>query len=1012
MSVKSGESTNVRVMVRVRPFSSQEVESVLAKGSYLQSVVDMKRSDQVEVLDHNKNYVPVKAFNFDSVLWSIPDHQQRSPCGFADQERVYQDTGAIALDAAWEGMNSCIFAYGQTGSGKTHTMMGDPAQIAGGEGCAQDQLGLIPRLCRQLISESNEKRENAGRVGIRKSYELDVTFIEIYNETVKDLLVGAPGKHFIRDKPKERDAEEEKKKRGTYEAPLGAAQLFRRDSGGLSKRKPEEGVLQVREHPTDGPQVAGASVYQPSTYEEIIDLINYGNKERHVAETKMNDRSSRSHAMFRITLRQISHLEVERAGIGGPKIETSERRANLNLVDLAGSENTKRSGVSGATMLEAQKINLSLTTLRRCIDALIEKKSQQSIPYRDSALTWLLRQNLGGNSKCFMLATVSPHFLNTHETTRTLEYAMRARAIVNQVRVNEDDTAKMLRDLEKRLQEKQKALLEECATSEERSELVKELAEAQHYHKEMQDRIADMNAQREAQQQQLDILRAEKTVGYLRHAGVFRAQAKELDEVSKLAEKQRTELLRFNEAASIAGHTNVDDMAASLVANRSEIEQLLNQAEQYREEQARLKEKEQKLEKRHERELSDLRSQIEKLLSEQKAEEERAGANLADVKAAEDDRVSELRKWYEQSITQTRDRHSAQLQKARDDADDLLAKIQQEKDLILNRKMTSMQSQLEQHRKDVRAERSKAEERMRAVQDAEMKLRQKLQELREEREQLERDMQTVRQSSGISVADLSERCTTASHRADSLEKQIEELEAKNKADREIAAEAFEELRSAAQAAEEETARDRAELNRLQPLLDKREQACEKLCDDSLRLLEIIESGKLPAEWTIADFRQMVSTLSAFRKAAISTKLHGALACQAPQAGPPLLASQRIGFASQAVDVGEDGGKTAADGVDVGLFVGEPQVEPEPAAVATPPPKKTPKRRAAPATGRAYRSGPSAGLYTGAQSARPLRSTSNGRRNAGSGTNRPPVPAKGSGTRRTPVRARGHRDSGS
>eukprot|EP00756_Hemistasia_phaeocysticola_P012827 Hpha_TRINITY_DN15231_c1_g23::TRINITY_DN15231_c1_g23_i1::g.67700::m.67700 len=952
-----GESSNVRVMVRVRPFSNQEVEYALANGQYLQSVIDMPRSDQVEVLDHQKDYIPMKAFNFDSVLWSIPDHQQRSPCGFADQERVYIDTGAIALDAAWEGMNSCIFAYGQTGSGKTHTMMGDPAQIAGGAGCADDQLGLIPRLCRQLVNESNEKKENAGRVGIRKTVEFDVTFIEIYNEQVKDLLVGAPGKFFVHDAPKKKDEEKEKEKKGTYEAPLQAAQLFRRDSGGLSKKK-DEGLLQVREHPTEGPQVAGACIYQPSSYEDIIELINFGNGERHVAETKMNDRSSRSHAMFRITLRQISHLEVERAGIGGPKVETSERHANLNLVDLAGSENTKRSGVKGATMKEAQNINLSLTTLRRCIDALIEKKSQQSIPYRDSTLTWLLRQNLGGNSKCFMLATVSPHHLNSHTSMQTLEYAMRARAIVNQVRVNEDDTAKMLRDLEKRLEEKQRALLEECATSEERSELVKELADAQHYRDAMQERIADMNRQWEEQQRQLEKVRAEKTIGFLRHAGVFRAQAKELDEVSKVAQKQQTELHRFNEAAQSAGHTDIDAMASSLLTNRQEIDQLLRQAEKHRQEQAKLQEKERKLEKQHELELAELHNRIERLLSEQRAEKERAGANLAEVKAAEDNRVSELASWYEQKMAAMKERHNDQIQKSRDEADELLSKIQQEKDLVLNRKITGMQQQLEQHRREVRTERAKAEERMRAVQNAEMKLRQKLSDLRVEREQLDREMQLLRDSSGVSVADLSQRCQNETHRAEKLEAQIEEIEAKIKLDAELAAETAEELQAAARAAGAEAARDRSDLNRVKTLLAKREQACDQLCNKSLELLAAIESGKLPAGWTIGDFKEMVRTLGAFRMAAVATKSSTHALTSAGYARPPQLASQQPNaFASQSVDVGEDGGKTAADGVNVGTEVGEPVEEPDP----VPPPKKTSsKKRQSPSTSRTHNRSPNHG----------------------------------------------------
>eukprot|EP01065_Artemidia_motanka_P020209 TRINITY_DN241_c1_g1_i4.p1 TRINITY_DN241_c1_g1~~TRINITY_DN241_c1_g1_i4.p1 ORF type:complete len:1059 (+),score=382.42 TRINITY_DN241_c1_g1_i4:57-3179(+) len=989
-----GNATNVRVMVRVRPFSTSEIDQVTSSGGYLQSMIDMPRSDQVQVLDHEKDYVPIKAFNFDSVLWSIPAHQQQSPTGFADQERVYIDTGAIALDAAWEGMNSCIFAYGQTGSGKTHTMMGDPAQIAGGEGCADDLLGLIPRLCRQLFSECAERQEQASRVSIRKSVELDVSFIEIYNEQVKDLLVGAPGKHFVRDAGRFKKKEEEKEDGvERYKAPVDAAALFRRDSG-RGMKKEADNTLQVREHPTEGPQVAGVCVYQPASYTEIIELINYGNRERHVAATKMNDRSSRSHAMFRITLRQLSHLEVERAGIGGPKVETSERHANLNLVDLAGSENTKKSGAKGTTMVEAQKINLSLTTLRRCIDALIDKKPQASIPYRDSTLTWLLRQNLGGNSKCFMLATVSPHFLNAHESIRTLEYAMKARTIVNQVRVNEDDTAKMLRDLERRLEDKQKQLLEECATSEQRSELVKELSEAQQHRDELQSRVNDMHRTWEEQQKQIEQVRAQKAIDFFRHARVFGQQAKQLSAVAKEAERQESELARFHEAASSAGHHDIDEMAASLLTNRQEVEQLLRHADQMKQKQAKLQEKERELEQQHERERTELHARIENLLSQQRAEKARGDATLAEVKAAEDGRVQQLAEWYENNSAQMKERHKKQLGQVRTESEELLARLQHDEERRLNRKVQQMTVQLENYRSQVRAERERSAKRMRAVQDAEMSLRNKLAQLRSDREQVEQELAIVRSTTQGSVADLSERLRAESNAAKELEARLQDTEQRTKEDAETGAENAEELREAAEQSTAEAERDRQELARVRALIQRREQACAEPCKKVMEYLSIVESGELPESWTMSDFRQMVDEFTKFRRAVISSRSIPVSA--GGYSRPPQV--RRSGGLPARVQADAVDGYTAADQVSVSADHATPAAPEspteEPAPVPPPPSGSKGKgKRQSPSATRS--AGRAATPHTSRTSAR-----RSGSRTSGSATARGSV-SRSYGQRRNP-----------
>eukprot|EP01062_Namystynia_karyoxenos_P057813 TRINITY_DN489_c0_g4_i1.p1 TRINITY_DN489_c0_g4~~TRINITY_DN489_c0_g4_i1.p1 ORF type:complete len:1045 (+),score=407.62 TRINITY_DN489_c0_g4_i1:151-3285(+) len=910
-------STNVRVMVRVRPFSSSEIALVKqTPGAYLQSVIDMPRADQVQVLDHEKNYTPMKAFNFDTVLWSVLPEQQKSPCGFADQERVYWETGAIALDAAWEGMNSCIFAYGQTGSGKTHTMMGDPSQIAGGDGCADDQLGVIPRLCRQLYIEMEDRQEHASRVGIRKSVELECTFIEIYNERVTDLLVGAPGTHYVRDgtRFKAKDTEATK---GTYQAPTDAANLFRRDSG----RKKEDDKLQVREHPTEGPQIAGVTVYQPSSYRDIISLINFGNQARSVAETKMNDRSSRSHAMFRIQLRQISYLEVERAGIGGPKVETSERFANINLVDLAGSENTKRSGARGTTMVEAQKINLSLTTLRRCIDALIDKKPSATIPYRDSTLTWLLRQNLGGNSRCFMLATVSPHYSNAHESIRTLEYAMRARSIVNNVRVNEDDTAKMLRDLEKRLEEKQKALLEECASTEERSELMKELQEAQQYKEELQGRIDEMNRQWEQQQRNIQEVRAQKTVDFFRHARAFAEQRKQLSAVSKEAERQERELTHFRGAAESAGHTDFDAMADSLITNRQEVERLLQEAAEMKRKQEELQEKERQLAAQQEKERAELHAQIEKLLSQQREEQMKGDATLAEARQREEDKAHQISGLYETKLAEATRRHEQELQAAREESEELISRLEQEEEAKLSKNTAQMQRQLDVCRQELRAERERSAARMRAVQDAEMRLRAQLDEARNEREKADQELAVMRNSSQGFAASLTAKISEEQEEAQRLVEAIRDCEENMRLDQAQGEAEAEDMRVQAQVAQDEAERDSMELERVKAALRKRQEACEKPCERAREILELIETGELPKHWSIVDFRAMVDQLHACRRAVVASKSFTPAAPGGELRPPALSVPAAMGAGDNA---GDFDGYTKADQVPMAAAPSRPK----------------------------------------------------------------------------------------
>ncbi|KAM7423661.1 hypothetical protein PAMA_000154 [Pampus argenteus] len=275
---------------------------------------------------------PLMVFAYDYCFWSMDETDKEK---FAGQEVVFQCLGESLLHNAFQGYNACIFAYGQTGSGKSYTMMG-----------SVDQPGLIPRLCSALFERTQiEQRE-------QESFTVEVSYMEIYNEKVRDLL-----------------------------DPKGGRQ-----------------TLRVREHKVLGPYVDG-----------------------------------------------LSRLAVASYKTSGEKV------SRLSLVDLAGSERAAKTGAAGERLKEGSNINKSLTTLGLVISALAEqgtaKNKTKFVPYRDSVLTWLLKDCLGGNSRTAMVATVSPAADNYEETLSTLRYADRAKNIVNHAVVNEDPNARIIREL-------------------------------------------------------------------------------------------------------------------------------------------------------------------------------------------------------------------------------------------------------------------------------------------------------------------------------------------------------------------------------------------------------------------------------------------------------------------------------------------------------------------------------------------------------------------------------------
>ncbi|KAM6950499.1 kinesin-like protein KIF13B isoform 2-T2 [Lycodopsis pacificus] len=376
MGEPSLDDANVKVAVRVRPMNRRE------KDLNTKCIVEMEKNQTIlhpggANLGKGDSRNQSKVFAYDYCFWSMDETDKER---FADQEVVFQCLGESLLHNAFQGYNACIFAYGQTGSGKSYTMMG-----------SGDQPGLIPRLCSALFDRTQkEQREE-------ECFTVEVSYMEIYNEKVRDLL-----------------------------DPKGGRQ-----------------TLRVREHKVLGPYVDGLSRLAVACYKDVESLMSEGNKSRTVAATNMNEESSRSHGVFNIILTHT--LKDLQSGTSGEKV------SRLSLVDLAGSERAAKTGAAGERLKEGSNINKSLTTLGLVISALAEqgtaKNKNKFVPYRDSVLTWLLKDCLGGNSRTAMVATVSPAADNYEETLSTLRYADRAKSIVNHAVVNEDPNARIIREL-------------------------------------------------------------------------------------------------------------------------------------------------------------------------------------------------------------------------------------------------------------------------------------------------------------------------------------------------------------------------------------------------------------------------------------------------------------------------------------------------------------------------------------------------------------------------------------
>ncbi|KAF6210471.1 hypothetical protein GE061_013577 [Apolygus lucorum] len=314
----SGESSRVTVGVRIRPLHHRESgNTVFVTGNEIRVASDLGS---------------VHRFTYD---YCFPSTGTDS----SSQEDVYDTLVRPLVDTAFQGYNACLFAYGQTGSGKTYSMMGPMHSNCG----LTVESGIIPRFCREVLertsaldqSTADQAKSRASSV----STTVEISYLEVYNEKIHDLL--APGSEQLR----------------------------------------------VREHPVYGPYVVDLSKHTTSTYNELQHWIDIGNQKRATAATEMNDKSSRSHSLFTVILTQT----FAQVGSDGSWSHDQTRRSQINLVDLAGSERIAHSSVTSDRLREGVSINKSLLTLGKVMSALVEKRPH--VPYRDSVLTWLLKND-------------------------------------------------------------------------------------------------------------------------------------------------------------------------------------------------------------------------------------------------------------------------------------------------------------------------------------------------------------------------------------------------------------------------------------------------------------------------------------------------------------------------------------------------------------------------------------------------------------------------------------------
>ncbi|KAK7200024.1 kinesin [Novymonas esmeraldas] len=494
------QDEKVRVAVRCRPPNPTQ-------GEDREDVIVSMNPSANEVCLLDQEATP---WRVDMPLWScVGMARDGSPA--VSQASTYEALGRPLLRHALEGYNSTLMAYGQTGSGKTYTMMGDHRDGQDGDGA-----GIIPRMCRELFHELNSRSATAAG-GARISWEVHVRYVEVYCEKISDLLN------------------------------CGASVGIREEITPQSATFALVGARRIKVAATD----------------DLLQALTMGNKWRRTAATKLNDRSSRSHAIFAIDLTEvISFTEPD-----GTVASAPSKNLTIRLVDLAGSERVSETGVHGQQLTEVKNINLSLFALGCVIECLSDPKRRGiKPPYRDSVLTKLLRDAFGGNSKTTMICTIAPCEAHRCHTVQTLHYAAKARHVMNRPRVKEDPSALELRRANEELAALRQQLEDAQRTGNHYDSIEAELKEAnsrlrreqkdarlrrqvmERREAELAARLRELEDQREAYEAQMHALEVEAE----------RARAQQ--------ERREGELRRAHEAAADYARDRLKEMEGQRVS--------------------------------------------------------------------------------------------------------------------------------------------------------------------------------------------------------------------------------------------------------------------------------------------------------------------------------------------------------------------------------------------------------------------------------------------------------------
>ena len=385
----AGETSCVKVFARIRPFTQSELAKGSAEPPFTVSANAIKATASKQV------------FSYEMCFCAAQGQEQRG-----EQRDVYAHLGPPLVDCALSGLNGCLMAYGQTGSGKTHTMMGGGAAVtsptsAEEGGALSDHRGVIPRFADEVFAAISREQDRAATENAKLSFRVTARYFEIYCEKAYDLL--------------------------TPSSATTTTEVRLRDNGRIEGLK-EEIV---------------------TSSEAVLQLINKGNRNRTVAATLKNERSSRSHAIFQLSFHQ-DKVTVVGNGAAPNATRAQTLLSTISLVDLAGSERQKQSGAEGQQFKEMVNINLSLSTLRRVIQTLYDNASKKASirpPIRDSLLTHILGNSFGGNSKTFLLLAMSPAASDWQDTHSTLEFGNVARQVINTVSVNMDGNSLLLKSM-------------------------------------------------------------------------------------------------------------------------------------------------------------------------------------------------------------------------------------------------------------------------------------------------------------------------------------------------------------------------------------------------------------------------------------------------------------------------------------------------------------------------------------------------------------------------------------